>query len=364
MFSDELGTFTGPKVKLITDPQVTPKFYKPRSLPYAMRDKVEQQLKSLQAAGIIEPIQSCDWAAPIVSVLKRDKKTTCLCGDYRLTVNQAVKVDQYPIPKIKDLLAKIAGGKYFTSLDMSQAYQQLPLHEDSKKLVTINTHKGLFVYTCLPFGVSSARGIFQRTIKNLLQDIPDVLIYLHDILVVGKTPEEHCHTLAEVLSRLSKAGLRLKRDKYTFMATSVLCLGYLIDAEGIHPTQAKVKAIREARAPKNVSELKAYLSMLTYCSKFLPNLATVLAPLYSLLQKDTHWTWKTTHAEALQQSKDTLTSSSVLTHYNPDFKLTLACDASPYWLGAVLSHPYPMVKSSQLLIRPLLSPRQNKIILN
>ena len=125
------------------------------------------------------------------------------------------------------------------------------------------------------------------------------------------------------------------------MATSVLYLGYLIDAEGIRPTQAKVKAIKEARAPKNVSELKGYLSMLTYYSKFLPNLAIVLAPLYSLLQKDTHWIWKTTHAEALQQSKDTLTSSSVLTHYNPDFKLTLACDASPYGLGAVLSDCLP-----------------------
>ena len=126
-----------------------------------MRDKVEQQLKSLQATGIIEPIQSCDWAAPIVPVLKCHKKTIRLYGDYCLTVNRAVKLDQYPIPKIEDLLAKIAGGKYFISLEMTQAYQQLQLHEDSKKLVTINTHKGLFVYTHLSFGVLSAPGIFK-----------------------------------------------------------------------------------------------------------------------------------------------------------------------------------------------------------
>ena len=81
--------------------------------------------------------------------------------------------------------------------------------------------------------------------------------------------------------------------------------------------------------------------MLTYYSKFLPNLAIVLAPLYSLLQKDTQWTWITTQEEAFQQSKDMLTSSSVLTHYNPDLELTLACDASPYGLGAVLSHCLP-----------------------
>ena len=140
-----------------------------------------------------------------------------LCGDYRLTVNWAVKIDQYPIPKIEDLLSKIAGGKYFTSLDLSQAYQQLPLHE---KFVAINTHKGLFAYTRLPYGVSSAPDIFQRTMENLFQGIPNVLIYLDDILVAGKTPEEHCQTLTQVLSRLSKAGLRLKQDKRIFMATS------------------------------------------------------------------------------------------------------------------------------------------------
>ena len=92
-----------------------------------MQDKVKKQLKCLQAAGIIEPIRSSDWAVPIVPVLKRVKKTICLCGDYHLTVNRAVKIDQYPIPKTEDLLTKIAGGKYFKSLDLSQAYQQLPL---------------------------------------------------------------------------------------------------------------------------------------------------------------------------------------------------------------------------------------------
>ena len=125
------------------------------------------------------------------------------------------------------------------------------------------------------------------------------------------------------------------------MAISVQYLGYRIDAKGIHPTQAKVKAIKDACAPKNMSELKAYLGMLTYYSKFLPNLATVLTPLYLLLQKNTSWAWETTHAKAFQQSKDMLTSSSVLTHYNSDLELTLAYDASPYGLGAVLSHCQP-----------------------
>jgi len=83
-----------------------------------------------------------------------------LCGDYRVTINKAVKVDAYPLPKVEDLFAALSGGKYFSKLDMSQAYLQLPLDERSRELVTINTHKGLFQYTRLPFGVSAAPGVY------------------------------------------------------------------------------------------------------------------------------------------------------------------------------------------------------------
>ena len=209
------------------------------------------------------------------------------------------------------------------------------------KPVTINSHKGLFVYNRLPYGVSSAPKIFQRTVETLLQEIPNILIYLDDVLLSGKTTEEQSHMLSEVLSRLAQAGLQLRQDKCTFMATSVQYLGYQIDAQGIDPTQAKVKAIKQAPTPSNVSELKAYLGILTYYSKFLPNLSTVLAPLYELLKKDKKWTWQAAQAEAFQKSKDMLTSSNVLTHFNPDLPLTLAGDASQYGLGAVLSHCLP-----------------------
>ena len=169
--------------------------------------------------------------------------------------------------------------------------------------MVINSHKSLFAYNRLPFGVSSAPRIFQQRIENLLQDIPNVLIYLNDILVAGETPKEHCHTLAEALSRLLKAGLRLKKDKCTFMTTSVQYLGYQIDVHGIHPTEAKVRAIKEARTPKNASELKAYLGILMYYGKFLPNLSTLLAPLYSLLQKNKAWSLTNAQEQTFQHSK-------------------------------------------------------------
>ena len=163
-----------------------------------------------------------------------------------MTVNQASKLDRYPIPRVKDLLATLAGGKSFTKLDMSQAYQQLVLDEKSKDLVVVNTHRGLFRYTRLPFGIASAPGVFQRDMESLLQHILGVIIYIDDILVTGPMDEEHLASLEEVLDRIELAGLRLKRRKCLFMAKSVLFLGYQIDAQGLHPVAEKVRAVQEA----------------------------------------------------------------------------------------------------------------------
>ena len=111
-----------------------------------MKGKVEDELKSYKSKGVIEPVQFSKWAAPIVLALKHDRKSIRICGDYKLTANKAARVNQYPIPKIDELLSTLAGGTAFTHLDMSQAYQQLELDDQSKEMVAINTHKGLFTY--------------------------------------------------------------------------------------------------------------------------------------------------------------------------------------------------------------------------
>uniref|UniRef100_A0A3B1IIS6 ribonuclease H n=1 Tax=Astyanax mexicanus TaxID=7994 RepID=A0A3B1IIS6_ASTMX len=174
---------------------------------------------------------------------------------------------------------------------MSHAYQQVVLEEDSRKYVTINTHKGLYTYTRLPFGVASSPAIFQRTMEGILGGIPNVAIYLDDILCTGPNEQEHLKTLEEVLQRLEKSGLRLKRSKCEFMGKEVKFLGHKIDASGLHPLTEKVEAIAEAPEPQNVSELKAYLGLLNYYHRFLPKLSTLLAPLHTLLKKEEKWSW-------------------------------------------------------------------------
>ena len=188
---------------------------------------VEKELHRLTKEDIIEPVAFADWAAPIVPVLKSDKKSVRICGDFKLTINQASRLDRYPIPKVEDLLTSLARGQSFTKLDLSQAYLQIKLKEEARKYVVINTHKGLYQYTRLPYGVASAPGIFQRVMENVLRDLKNTIVYIDDILVTGRSEEDLIKNLKLVLARLQDAGLRLHKNKCLFMKPSVTYLGYL-----------------------------------------------------------------------------------------------------------------------------------------
>ena len=337
VFEDELGVIKGVEAQIDVDPQAQPRFCKARPVPLALKDKVEAELDRLQKEGIIEPVQSAEWAAPIVPVVKSDGSVR-ICGDYRLTVNQASRLDSYPLPRVDELFTTLAGGKVFSKLDLQHAYLQLPLGSNSKPYTTINTHRGLFQYNRLPFGVSSAPGIFQRAIDGLVKGIPHVAAYMDDILLTGETQQQHLQNLAAVLERLKAAGVKLRKPKCIFMAKEVEYLGHKVNADGIHPTSDKIKAIQDAPKPHNVTELKSFLGLLSYYSKFLPNMSTTLFPLYELLQKNRRWRWGKEQQEAFEQAKLALQSDTLLVHYDSGKPLILACDASPYGLGAVISH--------------------------
>ena len=160
---------------------------------------------------------------------------------------------------------------------MSQAYQQVKLEDSSKKFTVINTHKGLFEYTRLPIGISSAPAIFQWVMEGLHQNIPGVVVYIDDVLITGKTDEDHLNLLEMVLKRMEDPGMLLNKDKYCFMTKSVSYLGYIIDAEGLRHTEEKLQAIRDAPSPKNLTQLKSYLGLLSYYCRFLLNLSNIFS---------------------------------------------------------------------------------------
>ena len=337
VFTDELGTIAGVTAKILVDPTVQPRFCKPHPIPYALHARIEAELERLESQGIIEPVTTSEWAAPIVPVVKRDG-TIQVCGDYKLTTNNTALVDSYPLPQVEDLFASVAVGQAFSKLDLAHAYLQLPLDEASEPLLTINTSKGLHQYRHLPFGVSSTPAIFQRTIKSILRGLPHTSVYLDDILVTGHSEKEHLRNLEAVLQRLEEAGIRLKQKKCAFLLPEVDYLGHHLSAEGLRPTMDKIRAIVQAPAPRNVSQLRSFLGVINYYGKFLPNLLSQLAPPYHLLQKGTKWEWTDAQEKAFQESKVPLTTSPLLVLYDLDKELILSCDASPYGIGAVLSH--------------------------
>ncbi|KAG8201895.1 hypothetical protein JTE90_027373 [Oedothorax gibbosus] len=177
--------------------------------------------------------------------------------------------------------------------------------------------------------------------EKMMQGQPGSSVYLDDLLVTGKDENEHLLHLDQILARLSDAGVKLHPGKCEFLKSSMEYLGHGIDRRGLHPVEAKLRAIEEAPSPKNIEELRSFVGLLTYYARFLPRMATLLAPLYSLLHKDKKWQWTRQEETAFQAAKEALKSSSLLIHFDNKKEVLVACDASPYGLGVVLSHPTP-----------------------
>lgn len=336
VFDEEIGMLKNIKAKLTLKENSPPKFCKARQVPYALRPKVEAELTKLQNANILTKVTWSEWATPVVPVIKKNGNVR-LCGDFKQTINPVMQVQQYPLPRIDDIFASLGGGQKFSKLDLRQAYLQMEMEEESKKLLTINTHKGLFQYNRLVFGVASAPAIWQQAMDQVLEGIPHVQCILDDMIISGKTDEDHLNNLEEVLSRLHKHGLRANSSKCEFFKEKIEFCGHEISKDGLHKSQKKVDAVVNAPRPENVSQVRSFIGLINYYQHFLPNLSTLLQPLNKLLEKGSSWKWTPECEKAFVQAKKLITSDEVLAHYDPQRPIKLECDASPYGLGAVLT---------------------------
>ncbi|XP_014204270.1 uncharacterized protein K02A2.6-like [Copidosoma floridanum] len=287
-----------------------------QSVPYALRKLVEEELDRLVKEKVVFPVERSEWATPIVSLLKEDGKVR-ICGDYKVTLNSHLKIDRYPIPRVRDLLATLDSHNVQSKLDLKNAYQQIELDDSSKAMTTISTHKGLFRFNRLAFGVASAPGWFQKEMEELLGDVEGVNVFFDDIRVGGRNRKEHDMRLIIVLRRLQKVGLTLKLEKCKFNQSKVKFLGHDIDKNGIHVVKEKVQAISHMPRPQNIKEFQIFL------------------------EKNREWKWSSQCEVAFMRAKESLTSHEVLTHYNPEYPIKVTCDASSTGIGAVLSHILP-----------------------
>ena len=325
VFNKGLGTIKGFKADIKLQDDANSVFCKAQPVPYALCQKVQEELDPLESQGVVKKVEQSDWASPIVCVPKKGGSIS-ICGDFKVPINRVLLDDPYPLPDAEDVFATLGGGTLFSKIDLSNACQQKELTADSQHYLTVNTHKGLYAYQRLTYGIASAPAIFQSTMDQILQGMDKVRCHRDDILIL---------ILDEVLTRLEKHGILAKRSKCEFMVLSVEFLGYRVDREGQHHTDEKIPPIKGALSSKNVAELRSSLGLLNYYGNFIPNLSTLLKLLHELPRKGVKWAWTEESEKAFVCSKSELVTDKVLVPY--DEKI-LACDTSPYGVGVVISH--------------------------
>ena len=339
VFSDNLGRCSKMQAHLSLLPESRPVFRPKRPVPYAALQMVDEELDRLQKLGVIQPVNYSSWAAPIV-VVRKANGSVRLCADFSTGLNDALATHQYPLPLPEDLFAKLNGGKLFAKIDLSDAYLQIEVDEVSRELLTINTHKGLFQYTRLPFGVKSAPAIFQQIMDTMLKDAVGVAAYLDDLIVMGSTYDELVQRLDYIMSRLQDYGFRIRKEKCMFGMKSIRYLGFIIDEQGRRPDPENISAIQKMPPPHDISTLRSFLGLVSHYSNFLPAMHQLRGPLNHLLTKEAKWVWSADCQNAFDRIKDLLNSDLLLTHFDPRQEIIIAADASQYGIGAVISHRF------------------------
>lgn len=340
VFKNELGTYNVEKVHLSVIDGTKPVFRKPRSIPFAWKSKVEAILSDLVKKDVLEPVDNSDWGTPLVPVVKPSGDLR-ICGDYKATLNKYLIDFKYPLPLIEEVFASLRGGVLFSKLDLSNAYNQLVLDDESQKLCTWSTHMGVFKMKRLPFGVKPASAIFQKTIENLLRGIPNAINFMDDICVTGPDLESHIQTLKKVLNKLQSAGLRLNADKCSFFQDKISYLGYVIDKNGLSKSKRFIESVLDAPAPTNVSEVRAVIGLVNFNSNFIPNFAKKMEPFYNLLRKGVKFQWSSTCRQAYELLKKEIASDQVLVHFDPNKPIVLTTDACNTAIAGVLAHRFP-----------------------
>uniref|UniRef100_A0A5S6R6A2 RNA-directed DNA polymerase n=1 Tax=Trichuris muris TaxID=70415 RepID=A0A5S6R6A2_TRIMR len=338
--SDRLGLCTQAKATLLLKPGARPVFRPKRPVPYAALSDVERELDRLETNGVISKVNHSYWAAPIVVVKKRNGSFR-ICADFSTGLNDALELHQYPLPLPEDVFTVLNGGTVFSRIDFADAYLQIEVDEQSKELLTINTHRGLYRYNRLPFGVKSAPGIFQQIMDTMLAGLKGTVAYLDDVVVVGTTKEEHQKNLDAVLNRIAEFGFTIRPEKCSFGMNQIKYLGFVFDQSGRRPDPAKIEAIKSMPAPKDTTTLRSFLGMLSYYGSFVKEMREIRAPLDALLKKNSPFIWSSECQTAFDKSKALLNSDLLLTHYDPSLDIVIAADASEKGLGAVIMHRFP-----------------------
>jgi hypothetical protein len=339
LFSDRLGK-SNVEIKLTIREDIEPVAQPLRRVPVLLREKFEEHLNELVEQDIIERVDDhigSKWVSPAVIVPKKDGRIR-LCIDMR-RANQAIVRHHHPVPTVEEMLHDMNGARYFSKLDLKMGFHQFRLHPESRDITTFSTHVGLFRYKRLMFGINAAPEIYQKEVSKIIQGLPGVANLADDIIIHATTREEHDRRLNEVFSRLELANMTVNKNKCAVGVQQVEFLGHTLSHRGIDPDKEKVAAVKGATTPKTVGEVRSFLGLTSYLSKFVPHYShttDVLRRLIAGRNSREGVEFSAAELSAFNQLKADLSSTSTLAHFDAKCDTLLYTDASPVGLGAIL----------------------------
>lgn len=309
---------------------------RPYRVSHAERGIIQNEVEKMLAKDVIEP-SSSPWASPVVLVKKKDG-TWRFCVDYR-HLNRITKKDVYPLPRIDDALDCLHGAKYFSSIDLRSGYWQITIDELDREKTAFVTPDGLYQFKVMPFGLCNAPATFERMMDSLLRGFKwsTCLCYLDDVIIFSPSFEAHLRHLSEILAIFRQANLQLNAAKCRFARSEITILGHLVDANGVQPDPAKIKAVKDFPVPRSSKDVRSFVGLCSYFRRFIRGFADIARPLTALLKKDAVFLWGTEQAESFDTLISLLTTSPILAHFDATAPTEVRTDASGYGIGAVLA---------------------------
>ena len=329
---------------------------RPYTLPLKHYEWVQREIESLECAGVITKSMS-KWASPIVIVPKksapREPSKRRLCVDFRKVneLQQEVitagktkgQISIHPLPEIDEMYAKLKGAKVFSTIDLRSKYHHIALGKSSRAKTAFVTPFGKYEFLMVPFGLAQAQAYFQLLMNKVLNGLNFAITYLGDIIIFSKNESQQLEHLETVFSHLREAGLKMKWSKCDFFKSEIHYLGHLISPEGISPLPNKLDCIHHMPAPKNVKEIKQFLGLTGYYTKFVPRFADISRPLTTLMKKDKKFEWTPTCQKSFDLLKETLCGEPVLKYADTSKPYTLYTDASKFGWAGVLTQSHTTV---------------------
>lgn len=330
------------------NPEIRPVINRARRIPLSMADKVKAELDRMEQNGIIEKVdQPTDWVSSMVVIEKKDKSVR-ICLDPR-ELNKAVLREHHHIPTLEDISFKFTNMTTFTIVDMKNGYWHVPLDKKSQLLTTFNTPYGRYCFKRLPFGINSAAEVFEKRVEEIFGDL-DASIYFDDLIIAGRTQEEHDDNLRKLLTRARANNVKFNKDKIQHNCSEVRYLGHVVSREGLKPDPEKIQAIQEMPNPEDKLAIQRLMGTLNFLRAYIPNISQVTEPIRELLKKDTVWSWGAEQDQAMDKIKAILTSKPLLRYFDTTKDVVLQVDASKGGLGAViLQEKQPVAYASRAL---------------